>query len=322
MTTALALPEMPQVPAHLVATAREYLAAADAPNTRRVYAGAWSRFDAWCAERGQAALPADAAVVALYLTGLAEQGLSWSTIGYVTAAAISRKHVEAGYPSPRHDPLVARLLAGIRRQLRVAPKQAAPLLIEDLRQIVEVLPHSPIGQRDRAVLLLGFAGMFRRAELAALRTDDLEAVEEGLVVTIRQSKTDQAGKGLLRGIPFGTRERTCPVRALRAWAALRSDVSGPLFLRFAGRRQAPIPAGLREEGISQVVKRAVARIGLEVADYSGHSLRAGAITTAAYAGVPIQEIMSQSGHRSLTGLQPYLRKVGLFDRNAAASLGL
>ena len=197
-----------------------------------------------------------------------------------------------------------------------------PLLTEDLRQLVAHLPNSLAGRRDRALLLLGFAGGFRRGELVSLGLNDLTFTGDGLIVLLRRSKTDQEGQGREVGIPFGSTPATCPVRALRAWLAdLEPEGAGPLF-RPIDRHGRLLPTQVTDRAVALVVKKWAAAAGLETPGLARHSLRSGLATSAAAAGVSERAIMAQIGHRSLTTLRKYIRSGSLFLENAAAKVGL
>jgi integrase len=197
----------------------------------------------------------------------------------------------------------------------------APVVVDELRGMVETLPASTLGVRDRALLLLGLAGAFRRSELVALDVDDLRSTAAGLVVTLRRSKTDQEGAGREVGIPRGTNPETCPVRAVGRWLEARTVDGRALFCRIDrhGRQHA---GRLGDRAVSPVVKRAAAAAGLDPANYAGHSLRAGLATSAAAADVPEWVIAQQTGHKSMAVLRRYIRSGSLFHENAAARVGL
>jgi integrase len=185
--------------------------------------------------------------------------------------------------------------------------------------MVRALPDGLKGTRDRAILLLGFAGAFRRSEIVGLDVADLAASEDGLTVTLRRSKTDQEGVGRRVGIPRGG--SLCPVRAVQDWLAARGEAPGPLFV---GMTRHGKTTGQRLDGkdIATLIKRAAEAVGLDPATVSGHSLRAGLVTTAARAGKSERSIMGQTGHRSVTMVRRYIRDAGLFDDNAADGIGL
>jgi len=211
--------------------------------------------------------------------------------------------------------------------VRKTPKGTAqigkrPILTEDLRQLVKCLPNNLAGRRDRALLLVGFAGGFRRSELVGLSLNDLTFTGGGLIVLLRRSKTDQEAQGREVGIPFGSTPATCPVRALRAWLAdLEPEGAGPLF-RPVNRHGHLLARRVTDRAVALVVKKWARAAGLETADLAGHSLRSGLATSAAAAGVSERAIMAQTGHRSLTTLRKYIRSGSLFLENAAAKVGL
>jgi integrase len=257
----------------------------------------------------------------LYLAALAATHKPGSLRRRLTA--IGKAHEAAGYESPastRHL-VVGETLKGIRRTLGTAQVGKRPLLTKEIRTMVEALPENLQGARDRALLLMGFAGGFRRSELAALGVEDVTLCEEGLIVRLRRSKTDQEGAGRLVALPYGSNPSTCPVRACRKWRDESGIQEGALF-RGIDRHGALAPAPLHKDSIGLIVKRAVQRIGLAPADYAGHSLRAGLATEAYRNGATEFAIMQQTGHRSVATLGRYIREGSLFRDNAAAKLGL
>lgn len=195
------------------------------------------------------------------------------------------------------------------------------MLPSQLRAASGALPASLLGKRDRALLLLGFAGAFRRSELAGLEVRDLAFAEDGLEVTLRRSKTDQEGKGSKKGIPYGSDPKTCPVRAVRAWLEASGIAEGPVF-REVTRHGHVEAAPLSGRSIARVVKRSAEAAGLDPAGFSGHSLRAGLATAAAKAGKSTHAIMRQTGHKSADMVARYVREASLFEDNAAAGIGL
>jgi site-specific recombinase XerD len=183
------------------------------------------------------------------------------------------------------------------------------------------LPNDLRGLRDRALLLVGYAGGFRRSELAELRVEDLSETPEGVIATLRRSKTDPAGQGRPVALPYGSDPLTCPVRALRAWLERASITTGPLF-RAIDQFGLVAEQGLSAASVALIVKRAAERAELDASDYAGHSLRAGLATQAAMNGASELSIMKQTGHRSLTTVRKYIRDGSLFRDNAATKLGL
>jgi len=247
----------------LATAAHDYLAASRAPATRLAYRRQWRAFEVWCGSRGISALPAEPSAVALYATALAKAGRKVATIEQAFAA-IAAAHRAAGHPNPRDNASVAAVAAGIRRDLGVAQVQKAPVLTDDLRRMVGGLPATLKGARDRALLLLGFAGGFRRSELVALNARDLTFDAEGrLTVVLRRSKTDQEGAGRKIGVPFGSNPRTCPVRAVKAWLAkLPATYAGPVF---QGLTRHATLTGVRLAGgdVARIVKATVKAAGLD-----------------------------------------------------------
>lgn len=321
MTADLPAPLAATIPLEAVAVrARDYAGQARAANTVRAYRADWAHFTAWCEAHGRPSLPAVPETVALYLAHLAATGYRASTIGR-RVTAISQAHQLAGLDSPTGAAIVRETHKGIRRSIGTRQVGKAPVMTADVRRMVNALPDTLHGIRDRALLLVGFAGAFRRSELVGLDLADVEDTTEGLIVTLRRSKTDQEGQGRRIGIPYGSTPTTCPVRALRAWIAAGTIAGGPLF-RPINRHGQVAAARLSAQTVALVVKRAAAAAGLDPAKYSGHSLRAGLATAAAAAGVSERAIMDQTGHRSVTMVRRYIRDGSLWRENAAAAVGL
>ncbi len=301
--------------------AREFAAAAKAGNTLRAYRTDWQDFCAWCGAHDFPALPAAAETVALYLTDRAATLKTSSLARRLTT--INRAHQAAGQPSPAtmQNAIVSEVWKGIKRKKGIAQHGKKPFLTPDVRRIIAELPRDLRGVRDRALLLAGFAGGFRRSELAALQVADLETTADGIVVRLGKSKTDQEGQGRPVALPYGSDPETCPVRALRAWLEQAGIATGPLF-RAIGRGGQVSDRALHADSVGYLVKRAAGRAGLEALDYAGHSLRAGLATQAAMNGASELAIMKQTGHRSLATVRKYIREGTLFRDNAAAKLGL
>jgi site-specific recombinase XerD len=196
--------------------ADDYAGQAEAPRTVRAYASDWRDFVSWAEAHRRQALPAEPDTVAMYLADLAARAVQPATLAR-RLVAISQAHKAVDLPTPTSSSVVRRVHAGIRRTHGTAQLGKAPAVVGDLRQMIAALPDSERGLRDRALLLVGFAGAFRRSELVSLDVEDLEFSRSGLAVTLRRSKTDQEGQGRRIGIPYGTNELTCPVRSLQAW---------------------------------------------------------------------------------------------------------
>jgi integrase len=309
----------PTITAALAALAEEahsYTQDLHAQNTKRAYLADWRDFSAWCATHTLSPLPATPTTLTLYLTAATARRKT-STLER-RLCAIAAEHKAAGYPTPTADPDVRALLAGIRRAKGTRQTRKRPTVTHEVCAMVDALPDTLLGRRDRALLLLGFAGGFRRSELVALDVADVEETAGGLVVTIRRSKTDQEGAGRRVGIPYGGRH--CPARALHAWLAAAGIAAGPLFRRF-DRQGRLLPLRLSDKGVARLVQRQAAALGLDPTQYGGHSLRAGLATAAAAAGKSERAIMAQTGHKSAEMVRRYIRDGELF-RDNAADLGL
>lgn len=301
--------------------AQEFAAAAKAGNTVRAYQADWNDFRQWCAGHQLASLPAAPETVALYLTDRSATLKTSSLARRLTT--INRAHQAAGQPSPAtmQNAVVSEVWKGIKRRKGTAQHGKKPFLTSDLRRIVAELPRDLRGLRDRALLLAGFAGGFRRSELAALRVEDLETTPDGLILRLGRSKTDQEGQGRAVALPYGSDPETCPVQALRAWLDQAGIKDGPLF-RAIDRRGGAGSQALHPDSVAYLVKRAAGRAGFETMGYAGHSLRAGLATQAAMNGASEWAIMKQTGHRSLATVRKYIREGSLFRDNAATKLGL
>lgn len=305
--------------AELLGCAQEFAREARAENTLRAYRSDWKDFESWCHDRNFAACPASPQTVALYLTALSRTHKVSTLTRRVSA--ISQAHQTAGCPSPTEDSPVRLVMAGIRRCLGTAAEAKRPVLVPDLQAMVTALPDNVLGLRDRALLLIGFSGAFRRSELVGLDWEDLAETIDGLVITIRRSKTDQEGEGRKIAIPRGREESTCPLRALFLWRTAAGIESGPVFLR-VNRHGQILPKRLSAEAVAIVVKRWAGRIGYREGEFAGHSLRSGLATAAAIAGKSERAIMNQTGHRSTATVRRYIRDGNLFRDNAAEGLGL
>jgi integrase len=299
--------------------AREYAKRSRAGSTVRAYRSDWKAFTRWCQEHHLVALPAEPMTVALYLTDSART-LKTSTLRR-RLSSIAVAHQTAGVSNPVEDPRVKATWAGIRRTHGTAQQGKDPVLTADLRLMVAALPDSLLGRRDACLLLLGFASALRRSELVGLNVEDLTETNDGLVVKVRRSKTDQEGEGREIGVPFGSNPSTCPVRCTRTWLEMSGIESGPLF-RSVDRYGRLGDTALSDKAVALVVKRAAEAAGLDPARFAGHSLRSGMATSAARGGATEAQIMEQTGHRSLTVLRRYIRRGSLFNDNAATKLGL
>lgn len=322
MTTALVLAEQTASSrslAHLEdlrGRAEGFAESSSAESTRRAYRVDCRHFREWCCAHGVSAL---SATVALYLAELART-YKVATIAR-RIAAIGGEHRKAGLPSPFTHPRVVEVWEGIRRRLGIAQDRKDAILTADLRRMLEVLTDTTIDVRDRALLLLGFAGAFRRSEMVGLDVANVRIVANCLEVMLRRSKTDQEGEGRLIGIPYGSNPVTCPVRSLQAWLDRSAIVDGPLF-RAVDRGGNVSSTALSEQAAALIIKRRAQRAGFDPTRFGGHSLRAGFATSAALAGADALEISRQTGHRSLSMVQLYMRPATIWQLNPAQRVGL
>jgi integrase len=233
-------------------------------------------------------------------------------------ASISKAHQARGLSNPVRSELVRATMRGIKRTRGCAQREAKPLLRDDLLLVLDRMGDGLKDIRDRALLMIGFAGALRRSELVALDVADSVHVRRGIVLHLRHSKTDQDGQGDKIAIPYG-RTRWCPVAAIDAWLAASGITEGAIF-RPVDRHGGVQNARLSGEAVSLVVRERVAAAGLDATGYSGHSLRAGLATSAAQAGVPAWRIKAQTRHASDAMLARYIRDGELFTENAAGAL--
>jgi len=285
----------------------DMLANARAVNTVRAYQSDMRDFVGFCQRQGTApAIPARPETVALYLDDMVNvRGLAIST-AQRRLAALSQAHNEAGADNPVEHAAVRLAWRGLRRQIGTAPKGKAPLVADDIARMVAALPPTTAGLRNRALLLLGFAGGFRRSELVNLNMADVEFTPRGVTVTLRRSKTDQEGAGRVVGIhtePDGS--ALCPVAALRAWLATAGVADGPVFR--AVHRSGRVLGGLSGRDVARIVQAAATSTGLDASAFAGHSLRAGFVTQAHLDGTDQTSIMATTGHRSDAMVRRYIR---------------
>ena len=306
----------------LIQKAKTFVAAAKAPATLKAYRNDWRDFESWCREHQLPSLPSTPESVALYIADRASTLASGTITRRLTS--ITKAHQAAGFtdsPATTRHFVVGETLKGIRRTIGTAQHGKDPLLAADIRRIVAARRRDLLGIRDSALVLAGFAGGFRRSELARIHICDLKFSTDGVVVTVQKSKTDQEGAGREVGLPFGSSADTCPVRALGQWLDKAGIREGPVF-RSVGRYGHVSKRGLHKDSIGKLLKRAAARAGMNINPLGGHSLRAGCVTQAAMNGVREFVIMKQTGHKTVTTLRRYIRSGEIFRENAAAGLGI
>jgi site-specific recombinase XerD len=297
---------------------RGYVNQSRSKNTLRGYRADWQHFVAFSEVLAEEAMPARPENVAAYLSSCADHAPKAGSIQR-RVSAIAAMYKAAGYDSPTLSPVVKLCLAGIRRALGTRQEGKKPTLTSDIAAMCSHLPPGLLGIRDRAILLIGFAGGFRRSELVGLNFGDLQFGDDGVRIMIAHSKTDQEGAGQVVGIARGM--NLCPVAALQAWLSAASITYGPAF-RSVTRHGHVEPDRLTDQVVAMVVKRYSAAAGLDPAKYSWHSLRAGLVTQAALNGVSEHAIMRQTRHKSTEMLRRYIRDANLFGDNASGRLGL
>jgi site-specific recombinase XerD len=296
----------------VLTSAAGYAAEEKSAATRRAYRSDWAQFSTWCESVKAISLPAAPATVAGYLAHLADSGLKASTIGR-RLAAIAYAHKLKGLDAPTASEAVHAVLRGIRRTIGVAPVRKAPATAKAIGAMLEHVPDTLIGKRDRALLLIGFAAALRRSELAALQASDLEMHADGLLLRIGKSKTDQEGEGTQIPIPRGRRLK--PVEALEAWLAAAKITDGPVFVSI-GKGGRIGQKRLSDNAIGDIVKRYAAAAGYDPKMFAGHSLRAGFVTSALEDGADMFKVMDVTRHRRVETLKGYDRRAKAFRNHA------
>jgi integrase len=305
--------------AEALEAAARYARGSRAAATWRAYEADWRAFQEWCEAVGVMALPATPHTVALFISAEARRRRAPATLQR-RLAAIRLMHLGARHPSP-HDAIeVAEVMRGIRRAWKRPPAQKAPAVDEEIQRMVDsVTPQTLRGLRDRALLLLGFAGALRRSELVALDAEDLITREEGLALLIASSKTDQEGQGEAIAIPRVPGSPYCPVQAVLDWLLVAGIATGPVFRRLhrgdrVGRSR------LSPQSVALIIKELATKVGLDPARYAGHSLRSGFLTSAARNRASLFKMADQSRHKSLDVLRGYIRNEERFEDHAAQGL--
>lgn len=300
----------------LSAKAKRRLAKTKAANTLKAYSSDWSNFVDWCKANGEADLPTTPETIVNYINDLADF-LKANTISR-RVTAISENHIAAGYAreNPAKDGLVRAAMAAIRREKGTFQKGKSPILYDTLRLMADNFGEDMTGIRDKALLLLGFAGAFRRSELVRVKVEDLKFSPEGMTVFIPHSKADQTGKGSTIAIPYAPDESICAVRAVERWLVTAELETGVLFRPFTknGGRLRDRP--LSDKSVALIVKKYVELAGLNAAGFAGHSLRRGFATSAAERDVSALTIMRQTRHRSEKMVHRYIDQGNIFKDNA------
>ena len=292
-----------------------------AANTLRAYKADFNDFSAFCVKNGFSSIPTEPRILALYLTHLSASS-KFSTLKR-RIASISVIHKLKGHYLDTKHPIIMENLLGIKRVKGTNQKAKKPILINNLKQIIQVidqyLSNNESGDvdrsvpvnlknirnkiRDKAIILVGFSGGFRRSELVNIDYDDVEFVSEGVKIFIKRSKTDQSGEGMIKAIPYFDNKSFCPVLALKYWIEHSEIKSGKLF-------------DISDKSISLIIKKYASLAGLDPNKYSGHSLRSGFATSAAEFGAEERNIMTMTGHKTTQMVRRYIQEANLFKNNA------
>lgn len=307
------LPSLSQLAEH---TARYVEAGlAGAANTAKAYAGDLKRFAAWCADHHLEPLPASVDTLAGFVTHLAETGKKVATIQR-HCAAISKAHALRGVDSPTDDKKFKVLLEGISRVKGVRQKQAPAFTLASFKRTIKSIDTQTLaGKRDKVILLLGFSGAFRRSEMAALNLEDLGFSEEGLIVDLKKSKTNQLGENEEKAIFYSPELALCPIRSLQAWMRELGRTQGPLFVSLRKNNKLT-ERRLTDKHLNLIVQRYLGPT------FSAHSLRASFVTVAKLAGADDGEVMNQTKHKTSEMIRRYTRLDNVRQHNAAQKLGL
>ena len=294
-----------------------------ADNTLRAYKSDFKDFGAFCAKHGFNSMPSEPKVVSLYLTHLSANSKISTLRRRLVSIGVVHK-LKGHYLDTKHPAIIENLM-GIKRKKGSIQTGKKPILISHLKQIINVIDEQKIEKikklRNKALILVGFSGGFRRTELVSIDYEDLDFVEEGVKITLRKSKTDQFGEGQIKGLPYFTNEKYCPVTSLKNWIYLSKIKTGPIFRRFA---KGSILTGhrLTDQSVVLIIKECLKLAGIENQNYSGHSLRSGFATVAAESGADERSIMTMTGHKTTQMVRRYIRDANLFNNNALNKIKL
>ena len=280
------------------------LKSSKASNTLRAYKSDYKDFASFCIKHGFKSMPTEPKILTLYLTHLS-QTCKFSTLKR-RLASISVIHKHSGHYIDTKHPMITENLMGIKRVKGSYQKAKKPILINELKSIVNVIDKDQNEKRrakNRALILIGFAGGFRRSELVAILFEDIDFVPEGVKIFIKRSKTDQSGEGMTKGIPYFSNSDYCPVISLKNWLEKSEIKSGKIF-------------DISDKSVALTIKKYTAIAGLDSNKYSGHSLRSGFATSAAELGAAVRSIMALTGHKTSQMVRRYIQEANLFKNNA------
>ena len=294
------------------------LQSSKATNTVRAYKSDFKDFGLFCAQNGFKALPSEPKIVSLYLTYLSTKDTKMSTLKRRLVSIGVIHKLKGHYLDTKHPSIIENIM-GIKRRKGSIQKGKKPILINDLKLIIDVIDQQQNEDikklRDRSIILIGFSGGFRRNEIVALDYEDLDFVSEGLKIDIKRSKTDQFGEGSKKALPYFDNSQYCPVVSLQKWIKKSNINSGPLFRRFLKGSKLS-ENRLTDQTVALLIKAYLQLAGIDSKNYSGHSLRSGFATSAAESGAEERSIMAMTGHKSTEMVRRYIKEANLFKNNA------
>ena len=286
-------------------------------NTIRAYKSDFNDFSLFCNQNGFNPLPTNPKIVSLYLTKLSKNDVKMSTLKRRLVSIGVIHKLKGHYLDTKHPSIIENIM-GIRRRKGSIQKGKKPLLINNLKQIINVIDELKIEEikklRDRSIILIGFSGGFRRNEIVSLDYDDLDFVQEGMKITLKRSKTDQYGEGFLKGVPYFNNHKYCPVISIQNWLKISQINAGPLFRRFT-KGVKLTEMRLTDQTVALIIKKYLDLGNIDSKNYSGHSLRSGFATSAAESGVEERSIMAMTGHKSVEMVRRYIKEANLFKNN-------
>ena len=287
-------------------------------NTIRAYKSDFNDFGLFCSNHGFKSLPSEPKIISLYLTSLSSKNIKMSTIKrrLVSIGVIHR--LKGHYIDTKHPSIIENIM-GIKRRKGVTQKGKKPLLINTLKKVINVIDDQKHDEikilRDKTIILIGFAGGFRRNEIVSLDFEDLDFVKEGIKINLKKSKNDQFGEGFTKALPYFDNSKYCPVISIEKWIKKSNINTGPLFRRFTKGSNLSVNR-LSDQTIALLVKTYLDLAGINSKDYSGHSLRSGFATSAAESGAEERSIMAMTGHKSTEMVRRYIKEANLFKNNA------
>ena len=286
-------------------------------NTIRAYKSDFIDFVNFCKKNSLKSLPADYKTVSIYITQLFKNKQKLSSIKR-KLVSISTIHKIKGFYIDIKNPIIVENFLGIRRQIGVAQKGKNPLTIENLKKIINSINSNELSSarklRDKTILLIGFAGGFRRSELTNLNYEDLDFVNEGVKIKIKKSKTDQFGEGMIKAIPYFNNEEFCPVVNLKKMLKI-CEINGSGIFRRISKSGKILSNSLTDQNVALILKKYLTIAGLDNINFSGHSLRSGFATASAESGADERSIMNMTGHKSTEMVRRYIKESNLFKNN-------